>query len=223
MDLIVWGSICIYRPNKIKFKNRDLFLLVAKRSRHFLYIQHKTTKKEPSRWPDWTQFIPGLLSVGFGAVSIHLNEFQNPRVNNGKKELAFMYRERCALKESMISRSLRENGLSRTGRLVWNQTATLRRTAPHFHTRTELNRLVPTQEELHTTNWTGPSHHARVDLAEARRAEHVEEQLLLNAGPHPQEEVEPRLHQVDSALRQPLLGVSHCDRQTAAVQLYLES
>lgn len=66
------------------------------------------------------------------------------------------------------------------------------------------------------------SHHARVDLAEARRAEDVEEQLLLDAGPHPQEEVEPRLHQVNSAFRQSLLRVSHCYWQRAAFQFYLK-
>lgn len=48
------------------------------------------------------------------------------------------------------------------------------------------------------------SHHARVNLAEARRAEDVEQHLLLDAGPYPQEEVEACLQEVHSTFRQPL-------------------
>lgn len=54
-------------------------------------------------------------------------------------------------------------------------------------------------------NRSVPSHHARVYLAEARRAEDVKQQLLLDAGSHPQEEVETRLQDVNSAFRKPLL------------------
>lgn len=68
----------------------------------------------------------------------------------------------------------------------------------------------------------GSTHHTAVDLAEAGRAEDVEQQLLLDAGPHPQEELQPCLQQVDSALGQPLLRVPHRQRQRAALQLHLE-
>lgn len=66
-------------------------------------------------------------------------------------------------------------------------------------------------------------HHAGVDLTKARRAEDVEEQLLLDAGSHPQEEVEPRLQEVNSAFGQPLLRVPHCHGQRPAFQLHLQS
>jgi len=66
------------------------------------------------------------------------------------------------------------------------------------------------------------SHQARVDLAEARRAEDVEQQLLLSAGAHPQEDVQPRLQEVDSAFRQPLLRGPHCHWQRAALKLCLK-
>lgn len=66
------------------------------------------------------------------------------------------------------------------------------------------------------------THHGAVDLAEAGCAKDVEQQLLLDAGSHPQEELQPRLQQVNSALGQPLLRVPHCQWQRAALQLHLE-
>lgn len=94
---------------------------------------------------------------------------------------------------------------------------------PRFHCAV----LIGKSDEIKTTaeNFDASSystHHGAVDLAEAGRAEDVEQQLLLDAGPHPQEELQSRLQQVDSALGQPLLGVPHRQWQRAALQLHLE-
>lgn len=43
-----------------------------------------------------------------------------------KRKFTFMYRDRWALNESMISRSLWEKGLSSSGRLVWNTAMTFK-------------------------------------------------------------------------------------------------
>lgn len=69
-------------------------------------------------------------------------------------------------------------------------------------------------EDQQTTNGSRrvSSHHAAIDLAEARRAEDVEQQLLLDAGAHPQEEMQSRLQEVNSAFGQPLLRVPHRHR-----------
>lgn len=66
------------------------------------------------------------------------------------------------------------------------------------------------------------THHGAVDLAEAGCAKDVEQQLLLDACSHPQEELQPCLKQVDSALGQPLLRVPHSQWQRAALQLHLQ-
>lgn len=67
-------------------------------------------------------------------------------------------------------------------------------------------------EVQQTTNGRVSTHHAAVDLAEARRAEDVEQQLLLDAGAHPQEELQSRLQEVNAAFGQPLLRVPHRHR-----------
>lgn len=56
-------------------------------------------------------------------------------------------------------------------------------------------------EDQQTTNGSRhvSSHHAAIDLAEAWRAEDVEQQLLLDTGTHPQEELQSRLQEVNSA------------------------
>lgn len=84
-------------------------------------------------------------------------------------------------------------------------------------------KLQAAGQQMQHESRSASSHHARVYLAEARRAEDVEQQLLLDAGSHPQEEVESRLQEVNSAFRQPLLRVPHRHRQRPAFQLRLES
>ena len=90
----------------------------------------------------------------------------------------------------------------------------------HLSLSEEQSRIKPAAPVKHLRK--SVSHHARVDLAEALCAKDVEEQLLLNAGSHPQEEVEPRLHEVNSTFRQPLLRVPHCHWQRSTFQLDLK-